>query len=98
MLSQAQKKHCLPRHTPKALPNATRCRIAFLEYYMSTLCLVSMGFCTCVAISTAEQEERDCHLSLASRMLPDPEFPRQQLDCRVWEDGEDPKCGCKESC
>lgn len=54
MLSQAQKKHCLPRHTPKVLPNATRCRVAFLEYSMSTLCLVSMGFCTCVAISTAD--------------------------------------------
>lgn len=78
MLSQAQKKHCLPRHTPKAPPNATRCRIAFLEYFMSTLCLVSMGFCTCVAISTADQEKRDCHLSLAPRMLPDPEF----LSCR----------------
>lgn len=80
MLSQAQKKHCLPRHTPKVLPNATRCRIAFLEYSMSTLCLVSMGFCTCVVISTADLEERDCHLSLASRM--------HQMDSRVWEDGE----------
>lgn len=54
---------------------------------MSTLCLVSMGFCTCVAISTADLEERGCHLSLASRML-DPEFLRQQTDSRVWEDGE----------
>lgn len=96
MLSQAQKKHCLPRHTPKVLPNATRCRIAFLEYSMSTLCLVSMGSCTFVAISTADLEGRDCHLSLASRMLPDPEFLRQQTDSRVWEWG-DPRCECKEA-